>query len=305
MSKQATQPKVAIVVLNWRKPAETLACLASLEQLSYHSAQVIVVDNGSDDNSVALIRQHYPYVRVLETDANLGYAGGNNVGIRHALNQGAEYICILNNDVLVAPGFLEPLLAAAVGEDGTLAIASPAVCELGRPDLIWSLGANIVWRNGSVVRLHSGEAYAAWVGRPPFEVDYTPGSAMLVPRKAWEAVGLMDEVYFLYYEEAEWCIRAQRAGFRILAVPNSAVWHEVEAQQGRGSPAVTYYMVRNALRFLRRNLPADSVTGPMLRVALLAHWNVLGDLRRGQFRRAWSRVRGVYDYALNRFGPLK
>ncbi|MDX9956635.1 MAG: glycosyltransferase, partial [Anaerolineae bacterium] len=97
--------KVAIVVLNWRKPVETLTCLESLAQLTYSNVEIIVVDNGSGDESVALIRRQYPGVQILETGMNLGYAGGNNVGIRHALAQGAEYICVLNNDVLVAPGF--------------------------------------------------------------------------------------------------------------------------------------------------------------------------------------------------------
>lgn len=298
-------PLVAIVVLNWRKPVETLACLKSLTQLTYSNVEIIVVDNGSGDESVALLRRQYPDMQILETGVNLGYAGGNNVGIRHALAQGAEYICVLNNDVLVAPGFLEPLALAASGPDDVPAVTSPAVCEMGRPDVIWSLGAAIVWHNGSVIRLHSGENYAAWVDNPPFEVDYVPGSAMFVPRKVWEKVGLFDEDYFLYYEETDWCVRAHRAGFKILAVPGAVIWHEVEAQGSRTSPAVTYYMTRNALRFLRRNLSDGSATLPMVRVAISAHWNVLGDLRRRQFRRALFRVRGVYDYLLNRLGPLK
>lgn len=296
-----TQPLVAIIVLNWRKPTETLACLESLSHVAYPNVQIVVVDNGSGDDSVPLIRQHHPDVEVLETGANLGYAGGNNVGIRYALEHGADAVLILNNDILVAPNFLEPLLAAAL-PPAAPAIVTAAVCEMARRDALWALGAEINWRDGSPVRLHCGEPHAAWQGAPPFPVGYAAGSAMLAPRYIWETVGLIDESYFLYYEEADWCMRARRAGFPVLAVPNSVVWHEVEAQQARGSPAVTYYMVRNALWFLRRNLPAKQRRAAMARVTLREHWYMLGDLKNGHAARALARIQGLRDYALGRTG---
>lgn len=299
-------PRVAIVVLNWNNPRDTLACLASLMHVTYDNYTILVVDNGSTDDSVARIRAAYPSVALIETGENLGYAGGNNVGIWHALDAGADYVCILNNDIVVAPGFLEPLVEATVGADESIAITSPAVCEGSRPSVIWCLGAGIVWRDGSVFRMHSGEAYSVWAGEPPFEADYVPGSAMLVPRQAWEQVGMISEDYFLYYEEADWCVHARRAGFRILAVPGAVVWHNVEAHEGRSSPSVTYYMTRNALLFLQRNLlPTGSSMVPISRAALMAQFNVLGDLRRGQVGRALSRVRGVVDYFRGRMGPLR
>lgn len=296
------QPSVAIVVLNWRKPTETLACLASLSHITYPNARIIVVDNGSGDDSVPLIHQHAPELEVLKTGANLGYAGGNNVGVRYALDHGADAVLILNNDILVEPGFLEPLLDAAL-PPAAPAIVTAAVCEMARRDVIWALGAEINWRDGSPVRLHSGEPYAIWQGVPPFLVGYAAGSAMLAPRSIWETVGLIDEHYFLYYEEADWCMQARRAGFPVLAVPDSAVWHEVEAQQGRGSPAVTYYMARNTLWFLRRNLPAKQRRTAMARVVVREHWHMLGDLKNGQATRALARLQGLRDYALGRTGP--
>ena len=299
-----THPLVAIIVLNWRKPAETLACLESLAQITYPNIEIIVVDNGSGDDSVPLIRQHFPGTLVLETGANLGYAGGNNVGIRYALEHGADAVLILNNDIVAAPGFLEPLLAAAL-PPAAPAIVTPAVCEMARQDVLWALGSEMDWRDGSAVRLHCGEPYAPWRGAPPFPVGYAAGSAMLAPRCIWETVGLIEESFFLYYEEADWCMQAKRAGFKVLAVPGSVVWHEVGAQQGRGSPAVTYYMTRNSLRFLSRNLPASQRRMVMLRVALRAHWLMPGDLKKGQPARALARVQGLWDYALGRFGPRR
>jgi len=293
---------VAIIVLNWRKPAETLICLESLAGINYPHRQVIVVDNGSGDDSVSLIRQGFPDAVVLETNANLGYAGGNNVGIHYALAHDADAVLILNNDITVDPNFLEPLLDAALSGPEP-AVVTSAVCEMARQDVVWALGADINWHSGSAIRLHCGELYAAWRGAQPYQVGYAAGSVMLAPRRVWEVAGLIDETYFLYFEDADWCIQAQRAGFKVLAVPNSVVWHEVDAQQNRGSPTVTYYMTRNALRFISRNLPIHQRIIPMLRVILQAHWFMLGDLKNGQMARAMARLQGIRDYAFGRFGP--
>jgi len=297
-------PSVAVIVLNWNKPAETRACLASLTAVTYPNVQIIVVDNCSTDNSVAIIREEFSDLTILQTGDNLGYAGGNNQGLRYALTQGTDLMCILNNDACVESDFLEPLVAASI-EGGGLRVVTPMICEMERRNIIWTLGADLDRRTGMPVRLHAGEDRAAWSSAAPFEVGYTPGSAFLVPRQAWESVGFMDESYFLYYEETDWCQSACRAGFSMYAVPASCVWHEVGASQGRRSPEITYYMTRNVLRFLRRNLSLRRSLAPQLRVLALAHIQALGDLRHGESQRATARLRGVYDYLAGRFGPMQ
>jgi len=296
-------PRVAIIVLNWRKPAETLACLESLAHITYPNAHIVAVDNGSGDDSVARIRQHYPAITLLETGANLGYAGGNNVGIRWALEHGADYTLILNNDVVVAPDFLEPLVAIADQRPHRV-IATPIICEMGRPEIIWTLGSDIEWRTGAPRLRHASERRAAWQDAPPQEVVFAPGTALLAPRTAWERVGLMDEAYFLYYEETDWCFHAVHAGFRMVAVPASVVWHDVESAGARTSPAITYYMTRNALRFLARNFVGWQRLRGQALVMIDAAWHSLGDLRLGQRLRARARWRGMADYLAGRFGPL-
>lgn len=256
-------PDVAIVVLNWNNAPDTLACLESLTEVTYPHAEVVVVDNGSDDSSVAVIRQRFPSLVVLEAGANLGYAGGNNVGIRHALSQGSGLICLLNNDVLVAPGFLEPLVQACGGPAGP-AVSTPMICEAVQPERIWALGAAVDRRIGSPIRLHAGEVSTEWIGMPPYEVDFAPGTAMLVPCRVFEAVGLMDEAFFLYFEEMDWSLRARRAGYRILTVPSAVIWHKVSATLGQTSPVVDYYMLRNHLRFVARHWSG------------LARWHLIG-----------------------------
>ncbi|MBE2233728.1 MAG: glycosyltransferase family 2 protein [Anaerolinea sp.] len=296
-------PLVAIIVLNWRKPAETLACLESLSRITYPNVMHVVVDNGSGDDSVPLIRARYPQAALLETNANLGYAGGNNVGVRWALAHGADFTLILNNDVTVDPGFVESLVEASQQEPGP-AVTTPMICEMERPGVIWTLGSDIDWRTGAPVRRHAGDLRTDWQRSRPHRVAITPGTAMLVPRKAWECAGLIDEQYFLYYEEADWCQHALRSGCTMVAVPDSCIWHDTEGAAQRTSPAITYYMTRNALRFLSRNVEQPQRWQGQARVMRMAAWHSLGDLRHGHYARARARWRAIYDYLLGRFGPL-
>jgi hypothetical protein len=293
---------VTLVVLNWRNAAGTNACLDSLKTVTTPGFKVIAVDNGSGDGSAEEIRRRHPDVTLLETGANLGYAGGNNVGVRHALDHGAEYVGILNNDAVVDPNSLPPLLAAAQ-QAGPHAILTPMICETEAPDIIWALGGRIDWRTATSHLLHHGECRADWQDRAPHEVEFAIGTALLAARQVWERVGLIDESFFLYYEETDWCMRARRLGIPSVAVPASCVWHEAGANAGRTSPSITYYMTRNALWFLKRNLTGPRRLAPLLRVALRTHWFVLGDLRRGQTDRARARLRGVSDFARGITGP--
>lgn len=293
---------IAIVVLNWRNATGTIACLDALKKVTTPDVAVIVVDNGSGDGSVAAIREHHPDLPLLDTGANLGYAGGNNVGIRYALEHGAEVVGILNNDALVDRGFLPPLLAANQ-QAGSQAILTPMICETEAPDIIWALGGRIDWRTATSHRWRAGEHRANWQTKPPQTVDFAIGTALLASRQVWESAGLIDESFFLYYEETDWCLHARRLGIPSIAVPASCVWHEAGASGGRTSPRVTYYMTRNALRFLQRNLTGRRRVLPLLQVGTLAHWYVLGDVRRGQTARARARLLGVYDFLRGRSGP--
>jgi len=298
-----SHPLVAVIVLNWRKPVETILCLESLSRITYPNAHIIAVDNGSGDESIPLIRQRFPQITMLETGTNLGYAGGNNVGVRWALERGAEFTLILNNDVIVAPSLIEPLIEASRLHPDPIIVA-PAICESARPDMVWTIGADIDWRTGAPVRRHEGEDRQEWQKAAPHPVTFAPGMALLAPRAAWERVGLMDEAYFLYYEEADWCLHAIRAGCHILAAPQSCVWHDVEGAAGRTSPAITYYMTRNALRFLDRNQQRPQRWASKTRVIVWAAIHSLSDLRHSHHIRSRARLRALVDYMAGRYGPL-
>jgi len=215
--------------------------------------RVIVVDNGSTDDSVPRIRAAYPDMELIETGENLGYAGGNNVGIRHALAAGADAVCILNNDVVVEPDFLAPLLAA-LHSHPDVGVATPLVAEHSAAgDHVWALGSAVDWRTAAVTRQRAGSAVDPWRAYAPFEVEIASGAAMLIKTEVFQRVGLLDESFFLYYEETDWCLEVQKAGYRILAVPSSVVWHKASATLGASSPVIDYYMLRNHLRLIGRH----------------------------------------------------
>ena len=188
----------------------------------------------------------------METGKNLGYAGGNNAGIRQALEDVTDYICILNNDVMVEPAFLTPLLEA-LAADAHAGIATPLIVDVRDKGRVWALGASVDWKTGSVQRLYAGRPTAELKGLKPFDVGVAPGSALLVKRVVFEQVGFLDEKYFLYFEEVDWCISVQKAGYKILAVPDSVVMHKVSDTLGQASPVTDYYMTRNRLHFIRRH----------------------------------------------------
>lgn len=243
-------PRVTIIVLNWNGLADTLECLESLAGLDYPSYEVVVVDNGSTDGSVEAVRGRFPQVTLIENGENLGFTGGNNVGLRHALAGGADYALLLNNDTEVAPDFLH-CLVEAMEADPLAGIAGPTIYYHERPDLVWSAGGAIDWRRGKTWMVGLNTPEAGQLGDLPRQVDFVTGCALLVKRAVVEQVGMLDERFFAYYEEAEWCVRARRAGFRITHVPQARVWHKIPLDARDTSPSVHYYMTRNRLLFFK------------------------------------------------------
>lgn len=245
-----TWPRVGIIVLNWNGVDDTLACLESLARLDYPTFEVIVVDNGSADGSVLAIRERFSGVTLIENGENLGYTGGNNVGLRRVLAQRLDYALLLNNDTEVPPDSLR-LLVEVADAYPAVGIVGPTIYYYDQPQVIWSAGGAIDWRRGQTWMVGLNEHDIGQFGQEPREVDFVTGCALLVKREVLERVGLLDERFFAYYEETEWCVRIKRAGFRILHVPSACVWHKIRPEAQKDSPLVHYYMTRNRLLFLK------------------------------------------------------
>lgn len=248
----ATTPSVAVVILNWNGKEDTLECVASVRRLIYPQYKVVVVDNGSTDDSVDSIRECHPDITILQTGANLGYAGGNNVGIRWALEHDAEYVLVLNNDTVVAPDMLSQLVSVAL-VDPRIGLLGPSNFYYARPTELCSVGATLrapAYRGYTLVG--DGDMKESWRG--PVQFDALVGSAMLIHRRVFEELQLFDERFFLCYEEFDFAMRAARAGYSCVFVPDAKIWHKVGGSLGDlESPVRTYFNVRNRLMWSKKH----------------------------------------------------
>lgn len=246
--------QVNVIVLNWNGKDDTLRCLESLARLTYADVDVTVVDNGSTDDSVAAIRSAHPEVQIICTGENLGYAGGNNVGLRAALESGRpRYVLVLNNDTEVDPALVDRLVQAAQTTP-SLTVFGPLIqCGEG-PRKVWFAGAYWKPERLRFEHPHFRKAFDDF-GVEPFETDYMTGCALFMSLDTLAKVGLLDERFFLIYEEVDWCYRLRRLGGHCLVVPAARLWHRVSASFGsEDALPVHYFAQRNELLWAEKAL---------------------------------------------------
>jgi GT2 family glycosyltransferase len=244
-----SSPVIAVVVLTWNGRALTLDCLRSLEAVERPDVRVIVVDNGSSDGTAAAIRErHGNRVTVLETGANLGFSGGNNVGIQHALDDGAEFVLLLNNDTTVDPGFIDNLLGPLIDTPG-VGITAPKILYESPHNRIWFAGGVISMWMGTARHIGIRETDVGQYDKPR-SIDYASGCALLARRDVFERAGLLDTSYHAYFEDVDLCVRARHSGFDIVYIPAAKVWHKISASTGgQLSRRKISRKLRSALRF--------------------------------------------------------
>lgn len=274
-------PSVAIIVVNYRGRADTLECLESLRRLTYPSFSVLLVDQDSGDGTPDAVRERFPEVDVVESLENDGFSGANNRAAKRALEKGADYLFLLNNDTVVAPDLLDVLVGGAesVPEIG---IAGPVMLYFDAPDTVWSMGGAMSWRGESRMIGQGRAASEVGFDSPLVDVEFIVGCGLLVKRAVWEAAGGMDGRFFLYYEEADLCAWVRRAGWRCVTVPGARLQHKVSRTTGTDSALTLYYMRRNVLLFLEKNASRPNfarlaASADTLRLALV--WALRGDRR--------------------------
>ena len=277
-------PLVSYIVLNWNQAEMTCDCLNSLARQDYANFRVVVVDNGSKDKSAAVLREHFPWVTLLEIPENVGYDLGNNAGIEYAMEHGADYLLLLNNDTEVDTHMLSALIEAAES-DPRIGIVGPKVYFFDQPNTIASAGGVIDWRRGEARQLQMGEKEA--IQSPdgkehcegdPGEVDYVISCGVCAKREVVEKIGGLDPRFFIMKDDVDWCVRAARQGYHTVYVPKARMWHKVSATMGSGSPATNYYMTRNGFLFFWKHLGAWRGLSPTL-------WNLYRATRTAL---AWS-----------------
>lgn len=247
-----TNPRVSIIILNWNGLKDTIECLESLKKVTYCGYQVIVVDNGSRGNDVDILKEKFgDYVQIIENDKNYGFAEGNNIGMRYALtNHNPHYLLLLNNDIIVDPDFLTELVKTAENNP-EIGLLGAVVHDYYKQSVVRGTGSGlrISWWRGTFVSLMSSQSGQEVDGIS--EADYIEGSCMLVRRNVIDQVGMLDSVYFAYWEEADWCVRIKRAGYKVCCVLSSKIWHKV--QPSYLDTRKLYYFLRNDILFMRKN----------------------------------------------------
>jgi GT2 family glycosyltransferase len=252
MSQKANKiHSVAAVVLNYRRAEDTITCVKSLSQSEGVEQSIIVVDNGSDDDSADRIEAAFPGIRLILNRSNIGYAAGNNVGIRAALEGGADYVFIVNNDCVVAPDALRIMVESALSREA--GIVSPKVYDFYDREIIQYAGYRNLHLLAQGIPIGEGEMDTGQY-EVEREMNAAPGCAMLLSRRLCEEAGLFDENFFAYSEELDLCRRARERGFRILFVPAAHVWHKKAATLDALSPEYTYYLTRGRLLYARKHL---------------------------------------------------
>ena len=290
-------PQVAIIVLCWNGVSDTLECLRSLRGVDYPDLRVIVVDNGSTDDTFDAVSDQFPEVELIQTGENLGFAGGNNVGILHAIETGADAVLLLNNDTVVDANFLRPLVDTLYQSEA-IGATNPTIYYYDEPKVIWAAGGRLDWITGVAYQRHLNEVDLGQL-KEPEEIDYGVGTALLIKREAIEATGLLDPNFYLYYEETDWCCRARDAGYSTVLVPSSKIWHKISKSIGEGNPRQAYYFSRNRLLFLsKRGSGGIRMAGVMAGYARMAAAMAV----RGEGRRSYATMKGVFDFCCHHYG---
>jgi GT2 family glycosyltransferase len=297
-SSTATRPRVAIIILTWNRVDDVVTCLESFSEVHYPNLEVIVVDNDSKDDTVETVREGFRWATLIVNDDNLGYVGGNNVGIRYALEHGADYVFILNSDTKMTPNVLEELVGVMQG-DPRIAIAGAKNLYMQNPQFTWGKYGVLNW-GPMLVRTH-GRFVRDFPEMSPKDVDWVIGNGCMMSREALEKVGIFDEEFFQVNEDVDWCVRAKNLGYRVVYVDTAVIHHRGASSADLSKPIVFsygYFLGRNAILFARKHanpaqwtlLLLNMTLGVVLRISFFSAGAVLrAVMSQSHF------VNGLYD----------
>jgi GT2 family glycosyltransferase len=302
-------PRVAVLILTWNRVDELVPCLQSFAHVDYPNYQIIVMDNGSVDETAETVRREFPDVTLLENGENLGFCKGNNVGIRWALEHDFDYFMLLNSDTVLTPSLLSRLVEV-MSSDDRIGIAGAKNLLLENPEYTWGKYGVVSW-GPMLVRTVGRFEPDDKLDESPRDVDWVIGNACMMSRASLQAVGLFDEEFWQCNEDVDWCYRARRAGFRVVYVDSAAILHK-----GGSSADITrkqvfsygYFIGRNAFMFARKHatlaqkvlLFANMWIGLLGRIAFFTLDNTKNAIL-GQ--RAFTR--GMLDGMRGRFTPAE
>jgi GT2 family glycosyltransferase len=292
--KPGQHRKVTIIILVWNGYDVTRDCLLSLRKIDYPSFETILVDNGSIDSSGEKLVREFPEITVIRNEQNLGFTGGNNVGMRQALKTGTDYLLLLNNDTIVSASFLTEMVRVAESNN-RIGMVAPKIYYFEPADKIWYAGgAYVRWKTFPVhfgVRKHDDGRYDE-----AKEVSFATGCALLVRAETARKVGLLDETFFLSYEDVDWSARAIEAGYKAMYVPSAVIWHRDSFETKKiGLAKRDFYNIRNAVLCARKHLPIYQLPLFVSSMAVYIAYFTLRSIMHADFNRAMALYEGVWS----------
>jgi len=286
-------PKVVIITLNWNGGNDTIECVESLKRLNYPNYHIVVVDNGSTDGSVSAFKAQYPNLTIIENGCNLGYAAGFNAGLKYAYEQGADYFLILNNDTIIDPDALTELVKVAK-QDEKIGFVSGKVYWYNRRDVLQTAG-----RENDPLTLVGRHVGSGEIDRGQYDkiqdYNFIDDIFLLVRHHVYETVGGYDPIFFLYYEETDWCARVRRAGFRIVYTPLAKIWHKgiIGNENLPLTPKRIFYLQRHEIPFIWRNASREQWDAYLRHLLLRLPYILLRYAKHGRFRTMLAYFKGV------------
>ncbi len=281
---------VSIITVNYNQTEVTLDFLESINKQDFKNIEVIVVDNASENSPEKIIRQSYPEVKFIRSERNLGFAGGNNLGIAKA---SGDYLFFVNNDTIIPDNTIHRLVNWLINHPET-GMISPLIYYFDHQEMLQYAGSTevdtLTGRNSSI-GYHEYWKLTDTV-KP---TAYPHGAAMMIPRSVIDQVGVMPENFFLYYEELDWCTQIRDQGFEARVDHGAYIWHKESVSTGKNSPLKTYFMTRNRILYMRRNVKGIKRALFMLFFTFISFpKNLLTHFLKGEFKLAQAFSAGVF-----------
>ena len=300
---QGRMPPVWAVIVNWNGAKDTVECIESLRFQEDVRLDIVVVDNKSTDaTDIRLIKEHTgAHVHLIVNDQNAGFSGGNNIGIRYAMDHGADYVLIINNDTIVDDKYLVAKLVGAVRNDPRIGLASPSIFYYPATEQVWYAGTTLnLWLGWKHLR-------RVPVSTTPIDTGYASGCCMLVPLDFIRQVGMLPEPYFLGVEDIEWSLRAKKSGWRVVYVPGATLLHKdsmssrAETGGGTYSPTRIYFEHRNTIWLIRQygNVPQRWIVWPLI-LSLRFSYKLAAYIALRRWAKVWALLRAIHDGMLTK-----
>jgi GT2 family glycosyltransferase len=256
---------VAIIIINWNGYEDTIECIESLSHINYPNYKIVLIDNGSNNENVAALKNNYEKnnnIILILNKENTGFAGGTNIGIKESIKLNATYTLLLNNDTIVDPAFMSELVKTAK-KDEKIGIVTSSVYYFEEP--------TVIWEKGSFFNYYFPPLSKRYTGENEQEVSDVVGCCMLIKNNVFNDVGLFDEEYFVYGEESDFNIRTRKAGYKLFSAPQSKIWHKISRSTGGGfNKTVAYYKMRNKIKYAKKNY--DILKWPTYFIFLLLYF---------------------------------